>query len=84
MSVSDDTSSAASIAAAINDSKDNRQEQVSDVLHNTANGNDDNVSNDDASNDKDKETDTDMFFWAAQEIMNQLNKKIGTAAMEER
>ncbi len=75
MSVSDDTSSTASIAAAINDSKDDGQEQVSDVSHNTTNDNNDNVSDDDPSNNKDKEMDVNVFFWAAREIMNQLNKK---------
>jgi hypothetical protein len=56
MGVSDDTSSAASIAAAINDSEDDGQEQVSDLVNNTDNDNDD-VSNDDVSNNKDEETD---------------------------
>jgi hypothetical protein len=32
---------------------------------------------------EDKETDADVFFWEAQVIMNQSNKKIGTAAMKE-
>jgi hypothetical protein len=74
MSVSDDTSSAASIAAAINDSKEDGQEQVSDI-HDTTNDINDNVSDDDVSNDKDKETDADVFFLAAREIMNWSNKK---------
>jgi hypothetical protein len=63
MSVSDDTSFIASITAAINDSKDNGQEQVSGVVHNTTNDNDDDVSNDDMSVNEDKEMDADMFFW---------------------
>jgi hypothetical protein len=62
MSVSDDTSSAASIAATINDSKDVGQEQVSDVVHNTTNNNDEDMSNNDASDDEDKEIDADVFF----------------------
>jgi hypothetical protein len=84
MSVSDATSSAAFIAAAIKDREDDGREQVSDVVDDTTNNNIDNVSNDDVKNDKDVETEVDVFFGAAQEIMNQSNKKLGTAAMEDR
>ncbi len=45
--------------------------------------NDENVIKDDASNNEDEERDAGVFFWAAWEIMNRLNKKIGTAAMED-
>jgi hypothetical protein len=62
MSVSGDTSSPASIAATINDSKDNGREQVSDVVHNTTNDNNDGMSNDDANNNEDRETDMNVFF----------------------
>ncbi len=57
---------------------------MSDIVHNMTNNNNDNVSNNDASNNGDNETDVDMFFGAAREVMNRSNKKIGTAAMEER
>ncbi len=56
------SSSAASIAAAIYDSKDNGREQVSDVVHDTTNIVNDNVSNEDTSSNKDKEMDEDSFF----------------------
>jgi hypothetical protein len=62
MNVSDDTSSAASIPAAINDSKDDRQDQVSDIVCNMTSDNDANMSNDDANNNEDKEMDADVFF----------------------
>ncbi len=84
MSVSDGTSSAASIAAVINDSKEDGQEQVSDLVHNTTNDDNDNVSDNDASDNEDKEMDAVVFFWAAWEILNRSNKKIGTVAMEDR
>jgi hypothetical protein len=57
---------------------------VSDVIHDTTEDDNDDVSDNDANDDKDEETDADVFFWAAQEIMNWSNKKIGTATMEER
>jgi hypothetical protein len=77
MNASAASSSAASFAAAINDSKDNRREQVSDVFYDMTNKDDD---DDYVSNNENKETDADMFFWVAQ---NRLNKKIGTDAMED-
>ncbi len=83
MSASVSSSSAASITAAIYDSKDYGREQVSDVVHNTTGNVDDNVSNNDASNNKDKETDEDVFFGVARKIMNQTNKKLDAAATEE-
>jgi hypothetical protein len=58
-------------------------EERSDVIHDRTDDDDDVVSDDDVSDNEDKETDEDVFFWAAREIMNRSNKKIGTAAMEE-
>ncbi len=75
MSASDASSSAASIAAAINDSKDDGREQVSDVVHGRTENNDDVVSNNDMSDNEDEETDEDVFFLAVQEIVNRSNKK---------
>jgi hypothetical protein len=65
----------------MNDSEDNRQEQVSDIVYDTTNND---YDDDDMSNNKDKEMDADVFFWAARVIMNRSNKNIGTAAMEDR
>ncbi len=75
MSASATSSSAASNAAAINDSEDDGREQVSDVIHDRTNNDNDIVSNDDVSNNKDKEMDEGVFLWAAREIMNRSNKK---------
>ncbi len=55
---------------------------MSNLVYDTTNDDDDDDDNDDMSNDKDKETDLDVFFWAAQVIMNWSNKKIGPAAIE--
>ncbi len=83
MSASASSSSAASIAAAIYESEDERREQVSDVVHDRTNDEYDGMNDNDTSNNKDEETDEDMIFKAAWEIMNRLNKKTGSATMEE-
>ncbi len=57
---------------------------MSDVFHDRTDNDNDVLSNNNVSNNKDKETDEDVFFWVAREIMNRSNKTIGTAAMEER
>ncbi len=77
MSASAASSSTASIAAAINDSKDDGREQVSDVVHDRTDDDNDVVSDDDVSDNEDEEMDEDVFFWPAQEIMNRSNKKWG-------
>jgi hypothetical protein len=83
MSASAASSSAASITAAINNSKNDGQEQVIDVVDDTTNNNDKFMSNNDKSNDKDKETEAEVFFRDTQEIMNRMSLKIDTAAMED-
>ncbi len=62
MSASASSSSAPSITAAIHSSEDNGREQVSDVVHDTTNNVDDDMSDNDASDNKDKEMDEDVFF----------------------
>jgi hypothetical protein len=84
MSASAASSLPASIAAATYDSKDNGREQVSDVVNDTANDDNDNMSNNDVSDNEDGETEVDVFFRDARDIMNRTSLKIGMAAMEVR
>jgi hypothetical protein len=56
---------------------------VSDIVNNMTDEDDDKVSNNDASKNKDEETEADVFIRDAQEIMNRMSLKIGTAALED-
>jgi hypothetical protein len=69
MSVSDATS----VASAEDEEMTVTLGEASDVDDDTG----DEASNNDMSNDDNKETEEDMFFGAAWEIMNRLTKKLG-------
>ncbi len=80
------TTSTASAAVAIYDSKVDEQEE-SEVINDTSNHiNNDNTSNNDSSNNNDNDmSNNDVFFQDTWNIMNRrTSQKVGTVAMEDR